>query len=148
MNGTLQDRLVKELREANISTLQEANAFLKETFLPKFNRKFRVEARGSSDLHISLRDDEKERLNQIFSIQDRRKVMNDYTIRFENKIIQLYRDKKGGSCVYKGETVTVEKHMDGTIHIANKNRKYVISKEIDASCIPTRSSVLPLPPVV
>ncbi len=60
MNGTLQNRLVKELREANISTIPEANIFLKEVFLPAFNKKFRVEARGSSDLHIPLRDDEKE----------------------------------------------------------------------------------------
>lgn len=94
MNGTLQDRLVKELREANISTIPEANIFLKEIFLPKFNKQFQVDARGISNLHIPLRDDEKERLNQIFSVQKIRKVMNDYTIRFETKIIQLYRDKK------------------------------------------------------
>ena len=145
MNGTLQDRLLKELRENNICNIADANVFLKE-YLPKFNAKFRVEARGNSNLHIPLRDDEKERLNQIFSIQKVRKIQNDYTIRFETKIIQLYRDKEGGSLVYKWERVTVEKHMDGTIRVTNKNRKYVISKE--ASSLPKKSCTLPLPPLI
>jgi hypothetical protein len=100
MNGTLQDRLLKELRENDISNIDDANAFLKE-YLPKFNRKFRVEPRGASDLHVPLRDDEKERLHEIFSVHTGRKVQNDYTIRFETKIIQLYRDKEGGSLVCK-----------------------------------------------
>ncbi|MDR2641144.1 MAG: hypothetical protein LBC61_07895 [Candidatus Peribacteria bacterium] len=45
MNGTLEDRLVKELREANICDMDNANKFLQEIFLPKFNKKFGVEAR-------------------------------------------------------------------------------------------------------
>jgi hypothetical protein len=145
MNGTLQDRLLKELREQNIPTITEANVFLKE-FLPKFNQKFRVEARESSNLHIALRDDENGWLDVIFSEQKVRKVQNDYTIRFENKIIQLYRDKEGGSLVYKKEQVTVEKRMNGSIHVLNKNGKYIISKELDY--LPRKSCILPLPPII
>ena len=145
MNGTLQDRLLKELREQNISTITEANIFLKE-YLPKFNQKFRVEARESSNLHISLRDDEKEQLDTLFSEQKVRKVQNDYTIRFENKIIQLYRDKKGGSLVYKKEQVTVEKRINGSVYVLNKNGKYIISKELNY--IPRKSCILPLPPII
>jgi hypothetical protein len=40
--GTLQDRLVAELRLAGIGTLPEANVFLRETFLPAFNAQFAV----------------------------------------------------------------------------------------------------------
>lgn len=151
MNATLQDRLVKELREANISDIKEANIFLKEIFLPKFNEKFSLESRGNSDLHIPLRIDEKERLNQIFSVQMTRKVKNDYTISFETKIIQLYRNKEGWSMVYKWEQVTVEKWMDWSLCISNKNRKYIISKEVDIKLksddISRKSYNLPLPPV-
>lgn len=50
MNQTLQDRLVKELREAGIphttdvkEALQEANLFLRQTFLPAFNAQFMVQ---------------------------------------------------------------------------------------------------------
>jgi len=120
MNKTLQDRLLKELRENGICNIADANAFLKE-YLPKFNKKFHVEPKGNSNLHIPLREDEKIRLSEIFSVQDTRKVRNDYTISFETKTIQLYRDKEGGSIVYRGDMVTTEKHMDGTIHIRNKN---------------------------
>lgn len=148
MNGTLQDRLVKELREANISTIPEANVFLKEVFLPKFNKQFRIEPRWNSDLHIPLRKDEKQQLNQIFSQKKERKVQNDYTIRFENKIIQLYRDKQWGSLVYKWEYVTVEKHMNNELFVSNKNKKYILSKEITEMHITRRSCVLPLPPTI
>ena len=151
MNWTLQDRLIKELREANISDIKEANIFLKEIFLPKFNKKFRIEPRGNSDLHIPLRTDEKERLNQIFSEQKIRKVKNDYTINFQTKIIQLYRNKEGWSMVYKWEQITVEKWMDWSLHISNKNKKYIISKEININSISNdiskKSCNLPLPPV-
>ena len=40
VNGVLQDRLVKALRYANINDPQKANPFLKETFLPAYNKKF------------------------------------------------------------------------------------------------------------
>jgi hypothetical protein len=36
--------------------------------------------------------------------------------------------------------------MDGTLHVTNKNKKYVISKEMDS--LPKKSCMLPLPPVV
>jgi len=40
MNLTLQDRLVKALREEKISDIETANKYLNEVFLPKFNKKF------------------------------------------------------------------------------------------------------------
>lgn len=83
MNGTLQDRLVKELREAGISSIPEANIFLRDIFLPTFNTQFRVEPASSSDMHIELREDERVSLDEIFTEQKTRKVQNDFTVRFE-----------------------------------------------------------------
>lgn len=143
MNGTFQDRLVKELREQNIGDIATANIFLKD-YLSTFNKKFSVEPRGDSNLHIPLREDEKARFPQIFSEQKLRKVQNDYTIRFETKIIQLYRSKTGGSLVYKGDQIMVEKHLDGTVRVS-KDGKYIISKEI---LMASKACTLPLPPVV
>jgi hypothetical protein len=95
MNGTFQDRLVKALREENISDLESANTFLKEVFLPDFNKKFMVEARSKSNLHLALRIDETEKLDQIFSKHISRKIANDFTIKIDNVFYQLYR-RKGG----------------------------------------------------
>ena len=58
MNYTLQDRLIKELREANICNIDSANIFLKEVFLPKFNQQFKVEPREKANLHIPLSKNE------------------------------------------------------------------------------------------
>jgi hypothetical protein len=96
VNGTLQDRLVKALREENINDNEMANKFLKEVFLPDFNKKFTVEARSNSNLHTELREDEKAKIDQIFSENKERKIANDFTISFENKYYQLFRKKDGG----------------------------------------------------
>jgi transposase-like protein len=48
---TLQDRLVKELRLVNISTKEEANRFIEEVFIPRFNQKFGVIAQKKGNLH-------------------------------------------------------------------------------------------------
>ena len=81
MNKTLQDRLVKELKLANITTIEKANKFLKK-YISKFNSKFAVNPNRKADLHKGLNRIIKEKLPQTFSIQNQRVVMNDYTIRF------------------------------------------------------------------
>ena len=63
-----QDRLVKELRLAGISTQEEANQFLKEVFIPKFREKFGVFPQKKGNLHRPLTTDEKENLDRIFSL--------------------------------------------------------------------------------
>lgn len=61
MNGTLQDRLVKELRFANICTIQEANVYLKEIFIPNFNKQFgKVAKNPKGNLHTPLSPKEKD----------------------------------------------------------------------------------------
>ena len=118
MNSTLQDRLVKALREEGISDIITANIFLKETFLPYLNKKFMVEPRNDSNIHLTLRTDEVEILPQVFSKHIPRKVANDFTIKIDNVFYQLYRRKNGGYTLKSWETVIVEKHGDGSIHIS------------------------------
>ena len=47
--GTLQDRLIKEMRLAGVSSIEEANAF-SETFLPVYNERFAIAAKKQGDL--------------------------------------------------------------------------------------------------
>jgi len=94
MNKTLQDRLVKALREENISDIDTANKYLKDVFLPEFNNKFMVEPKSDSNLHLKLRDDEILKIDQFFSEHIQRKIANDFTIKFNNKFYQLYREEK------------------------------------------------------
>ena len=55
-NKTLQDRLIKEMRLRNISTIEEANEYLPE-FIEEFNKKFSKEPRGQFDAHRPLASD-------------------------------------------------------------------------------------------
>lgn len=114
---TLQDRLVKELRLAGISTVEKANEFLKE-YLPKFNGQFSVAPQNNNNLHKVLSKELKEKLPQIFSIQSPRKVNNDYTIMFKNRFFQLAEIQP--TTVYKKDEVVVEEHLDGEIKIRLK----------------------------
>ncbi|MCK5292868.1 MAG: ISNCY family transposase [Thermoplasmata archaeon] len=114
MNETLQDRLVKELRLAGITNIKEANEFL-EKYIPKFNAKFAVVPKRKSDLHKTIGKQIKEKLPQIFSIQNQRKVNNDYTIMFKTNFLQL--DREQTTTVYKKDTVIVEEHLDETIKL-------------------------------
>lgn len=130
MNFTFQDRLVKEMREKNICDIKSANTFLKEVFLPKFNKKFNVEAREKTNLHILINNTEKDHINQIFSKQSKRKLKNDFTIAFKNKHYQLYRDKDWWwVMIYKWDSITVEEHLDGKIYLS-KNWKYITFKQL------------------
>jgi len=137
MNKTLQDRLVKELKLAGITTIEKANEFLKE-YIFKFNAKFAVVPQKQADLHKEISATMKQKLPQIFSIQDQRVVMNDYTIRFENQYFQLNQEQP--TTVYKKDNVIIEKHLGDEIKIDLKGHylNYVIlperpKKEIDVN---------------
>ena len=111
---TLQDRLVKELRLKNISTIKEANEFLEKEFLPKFNDKFMVEPRSKTNLHKKLDVKEKNRLDSIFSRQYKRVVNNDFTVSHKKNYYQLKKDQPVTIC--KRDKITVEERMDKSIH--------------------------------
>ena len=127
INWILQDRLVKALREENISDIETANKFLKEVFLPDFNKKFMYIPKSDSNLHMSLRNDEIERLDQIFSKHINRVIANDFTIKIDNKFYQLFRKKGGWYTIKPRETVIVEKHLNWELKIS-KNGIYIDTK--------------------
>ena len=127
---TLQDRLVKELRLVGISTVEEANTFLIETFVPLFNEKFSVEPASSSDLHQPLTEKERKQLSSIFSRQEKRTVQNDFTFSFQNQWYQLTENQPVTIC--KKDEVTVMEHPDRTIHVQLRG------KELNYALLPQR----------
>lgn len=114
---TLQDRLVKELRLAGINTIEAANRFLKEKYLPAHNARFAQAPRESGDAHRPLL--KRHNIDQILSIQTKRTVCNDWTIRFKSKFFQLLADQLVR--IRPRKTVVVEERLDGSIHISNKS---------------------------
>jgi len=78
--GTLQDRLVKELRLHTISSKEEGNRFLQDVFLPEFNERFSRAPAQDENMHRALNKKEERGLDSIFSRQETRTVHNDFTI--------------------------------------------------------------------
>ncbi len=119
MNGTLQRRLVKEMRLNKINTIEDANKFLNEIFIPKFNRQFAVAPAKQNDLHQKLNTKEKDGLDKILSIQSERTIGNDYTIQFKNQYFQLTETQP--TTVYKKDKIIVEEHLNGEIKLSARN---------------------------
>ena len=113
--GTLQDRLVKEMRLVNIKDRSRANKFLEEVYMIDHNKRFSVIPKKQKDAHRPLTDDMNKRISCIFSKRYTRKVNNDYTISFLANWYQLSSTQN--TTIYRGDTVTIEEHLDNTIHI-------------------------------
>ena len=126
---TLQDRLVKEMRLAGVNTWEEGNRYLEEIFIPWFNKRYAVEAAESGDLHQPLTVKEKNRIDSIFSRHTSRVVHNDFTISFDKTWHQLTKQQPVTVC--KKDKVTVEKRLDGRLHIRlrDKSLNYEILPE-------------------
>lgn len=113
---TLQDRLIKEMRLAGINNPEDANKFLKEVFIPKYNQKFSVIPQRSGNVHRPLTKIDKKNINRIFSVQSNRKVNNDFTIQFKNNWYQLKEIQL--TTVRPRETVVMEEWLDGSLKIS------------------------------
>ena len=83
---TLQDRLVKELKLAGIASIEAANAFIREVYLPAHNQRFAVEATepGSAFTPIPGVD-----LGEILCVQEERQVMNDNCVSYRTLKLQI-----------------------------------------------------------
>lgn len=138
--GTLQDRMIKEMRLADIKERDHANQFVCKKYIPDHNKRFSVPARNATNAHRPLSSDLKIRLSSIFSVQSKRKVNNDYTIQFKGQWFQL--EPKQKTTVYKRDEVIIEERLDGTIHVRMK-RVYLQYK-----VLPTRPKPMDVPLVV
>lgn len=121
---TFQDRLIKEMRLAQIKTKDEANRFL-ITYLPKYNQRFSVKARNEGNLHRLPPRDQK--LKQILSIQEKRVIRNDNTIRHEKKLYQILTQWNGR----KPKHVILEERLDGKLYVTARGKalRYLEIKE-------------------
>lgn len=86
---THQDRLVKELRLAWIRSIDKANKFLEEYYIPKHIRKFAVEAKEPWDYHIPQSKDEIKEMEWIFAEESDRILKSDATIAYKSKRYQV-----------------------------------------------------------
>ena len=108
--GTLQNRLPQELRVAGISTMDEANRFLREVFLPDHNARFAIKPEGSASAFVPFAGN----LADILCVQDERVVGNDNTVRYKRLSLQIPPDRHRHH--YVKARVRVHEYPDG--HLA------------------------------
>ena len=143
--GTLQDRLVTELRLVGASSIGEANSVL-EQFLPRFNRRFGVPPRHAEPAFRPL--DPEVRLEHVLCFKHRRTVARDNTVRFQLHTIQLLPEPERSS--YAGVAVEVLEGLDGRLSVRYGGR-FIPSQEAPPSPVFLRNSdehspTLPSPP--
>jgi hypothetical protein len=115
---TAQDRLVKGMRVAGVTTLEGANHYLETEFLPWVNSTLAVAPASPDDAHRPL--EKHHDLAAILSHVESRQVNNDYTIRLDGKIYQIARQDV---CTgLRKAVVRVETRRDGSIAVRFRDR--------------------------
>jgi len=115
--GILQDRLIAELRLAGITTLAEANVFLK-SFIKGFNRRFAIHPRESQKAWRKIPKDLD--LDRIISFRYRTVVGNDNTARLGGLVIDIPPGPYRRS--YAREKVEVRQLLDGSWRIYHRDQ--------------------------
>ena len=107
---TWQGRLPQELRLRKMTTVEEANDFLRHEYQAEFNRRFAVAAAGKGSAFVRTR---RKDLDWVFSIQHERTVNQDNTIALDNRILQI--EKSRWRNTLSGCKVTVYELLNGKI---------------------------------
>jgi hypothetical protein len=133
--GLAQDRLVKGMRVAGVTTLEQANRYLDEVYLPWCNETLAVIAANPDDAHRRL--DKEHDLSAILSHVGTRRVSNDYTIVFEAKVYQIeHKDIRAG---LRGGEVRIEKRRDGSVAVRFRDRYLAVAPcELRPKQIPSK----------
>ncbi len=133
VNQTLQDRLVKEMRLANISTIEEGNAFL-ASYLEKHNAKFAKKPKSPIDAHRELGLDYN--LEQILCLHHERKITKDLMIYWNGGCYQItdanYHKRLGKKKVqvFEKEDGEVKFYYHGQLlNVVNFDKQPAISQE-------------------
>lgn len=118
--GTLQDRLVKELRKAGANDLQSANRVL-AAYLPKFNTRFQVEAAQPGSAYVPW-PQERDPAN-YFCFKYTRTVTNDNTVPFNKHRLQIPAGPLRQS--FARAKVELRHHLDGSLAICYQGQNLV-----------------------
>jgi transposase len=108
LNRTLQDRLIKELTLHGITTLEAANAYLRDHFIPAYNEEFTRPPADPASAFVAVGDAD---LDQILCHVEERAVGQDNVVVLETIPLQLAKQSGRRSCA--GLRVSVRRHLDG-----------------------------------
>jgi transposase len=111
--GTAQDRLVKGMRVAGVSTIEQANEYLRDDYMVWWERELTVTAENPDDAHRRL--EKSHNLAASLSYVETRQVRPDYTLRWDGKFYQI--ERKAVVSGLRGADVRVEQRLDGSLAV-------------------------------
>jgi len=118
LNRTFQDRLVNELRVAGITSLEAANRYLLDHFVPQYNATFARPPRDPATAFVVLGTVD---LDTILCHEEDRVIARDNTVTFGGRVLQIAAQPGRRSC--EGLTVTVRQHLDGRFSIVRGTQR-------------------------
>jgi hypothetical protein len=116
-HGTHQDRLVKKLRRNGIGEVAAANAFLAAEYWTDHNRRFAQAPGSADDFHLAV--PRRVSLDQVFRLEEKRTVSNDWVVRYDNRLLQL--ERQSGRPPARG-TVLIYEAINGQLEIRYRDR--------------------------
>lgn len=105
-NGTFQGRLVNELKLHGITTIDEANKYLIDVFVPYFNKRFALNYKKSESVFESSPSEEK--INYTLAVLTPRKIDNGNSIKYQNKYYQPYLNNELKCFMPKTECLVIK----------------------------------------
>ncbi len=120
-NGTFQGRLVNELKLNGITTIEEANHYLTEVFVPKFNEKFAMNYKKFTSVFEA--SPSIETINYTLAILTLRKIDNGNAIKFKNKYYQPFLNNELKCFLPKTECLVINA-FNGDLLVAIDEKIY------------------------
>lgn len=124
-NGTFQGRLINELKLNGITTIEKANEYLINVFVPKFNAKFSMDFNKFDSVFEASPSQEK--INYTLAILTPRKIDNGNSIKFKNKYYQPYRDNFLKCFKPKTECLVINA-FDGSLLVSIDEKVYELKE--------------------
>src|SRR5947207_9465178 len=118
--GTAQDRLVKGMRVAGVTTIEQANQYLINDYLVWWERELTVAAANPDDAHRRL--EKGHNLAASLSHVETRQVRPDYTLRWDGKLYQI--ERRAVTTGLRGANLRVEQRLDGSLAV-RKGERYL-----------------------
>lgn len=120
--GTLQDRLVKEMRLLGLKSIEEANEYLEKEYWQEFNKRWSCKAAKEEDKHRKAPTDAA--LDRVFTLREKRKVSKSLDFSYHNVLYQIQTKTPHR---FSKEQVMIFKRIDGTFWVEHEGKKLDIT---------------------
>lgn len=124
-NGTFQGRLVNELRLNNITTIEDANKYLTEVFVPKFNSKFALNYKKFKSVYE--KSPSEKQINYTLAVLSIRTIDNGNSLKYKYEYYQPYSNNRLVCFKPKTECLVI-KALDGQLLATIDDKIYELRK--------------------